>query len=51
MASFRSRRQEIESTEQLLDSIQLSTSGWARQGFQVGCFVGFVCIELPTAGG
>ncbi|PRW56803.1 tRNA uridine 5-carboxymethylaminomethyl modification enzyme [Chlorella sorokiniana] len=34
-ASFQQRRQEIGDTEQLLDSIQLSTSGWARQGFQV----------------
>jgi len=34
-ASFHSRRQEIEDAEQLLDSIQLSTSSWARQGFQV----------------
>lgn len=35
-ASFRQRRQEIEDAEQLLDAIQLSTTGWARQGFQVG---------------
>lgn len=34
-ASFAARKQQIEETEALLDSIRLSSSAWARQGFTV----------------
>lgn len=49
-ASFRQRRREVEDAEQLLDSIRLSSSGWARQGFQVRpASVSFVaCVAAKT---
>ncbi|KAL4443590.1 hypothetical protein ABPG75_011327 [Micractinium tetrahymenae] len=41
-ASFAARRRQIEETEELLDSVRLSSSAWVRQGFQVAQDGGWV---------
>ncbi|KAL4447302.1 hypothetical protein ABPG77_007335 [Micractinium sp. CCAP 211/92] len=41
-ASFAARRRQIEETEELLDSVRLSSTAWARQGFQVAQDGGWV---------